>query len=120
MNTKVRFIAGKCLGASIDDIHLHVPIEHLKLFAGEYLAVESEKKINYAKKDGMLVRDYGDRTVQLIPLENEEFIYLDKNIHVRFDATNPGAIILKVPVKVISRRFRDQTYIPANSLQSIF
>ena len=88
------------LGESTDGIHLRVPIEHLNLLAGEYISTSGTgKKILYAVKNGELLRTYKDRdyTIRLVPIAHNEFVYIDRGLHVIFDTRDPQAIILKVP-----------------------
>lgn len=92
----------KRLGESTDDIHLKVPIEHLKLLEGEYLSTSgTDKKILYEVQNGELLRTYKDRdyTIKLVPITNNEFVYLDRGLYVMFDTRDPNAIVLKVPVE---------------------
>ena len=89
----------KKLGISTNDIAQKIPIAHLKLLEGEYISPDADKKITYAVENGELLRTYKDRdfTIRLIPIGNNEFLYLDRGIHVAFDTTDPNAIILTVP-----------------------
>lgn len=89
----------KSLGESTDDIHFKVPIEHLELLEGEYISTSgTDKKILYAVQNGELLRTYKDRdnTIKLVPISNNEFVYLGRGFHVVFDTRDPNAIILKV------------------------
>ena len=90
----------KRLGESTDDMHLQVPVEHLKLLAGEYISTSGlDKKILYEVKNGVLLRVYkdSDLAIKLIPIANNEFVYLGRGLHVVFDTRDPGRVILKVP-----------------------
>ncbi len=90
----------KRLGESTADIHFKVPIDHLKLLAGEYISTSgTDKKILYAVKNGELLRTYKDRdnTIKLVPISNNEFVYLGRGLYVVFDTRDPNAIILKAP-----------------------
>lgn len=87
----------KNLGVSINDLVIKLPIEYLKLLEGEYISTsDQEKKIVYAIENGELVRVYKDRDrkIRLIPIGNNEFVYLDLGLHVVFDINNPKTIIL--------------------------
>lgn len=90
----------KRLGESTDDIHFKVPIEHLKLLEGEYISTfGTDKKVQYAVENGELLRTYKDRdnTIKLVPISNNEFVYLGRGLYVEFDTRDPNAILLKVP-----------------------
>ena len=89
----------KKLGVSTIDIALKIPVTHLELLEGEYISPDDNKKITYAVENGELLRTYEDRdnTIKLVPIGNNEFIYLDRGLHVAFDTTDPNAIILIVP-----------------------
>ena len=92
----------KELGVSTNDLIMKLPIGHLKLLEGEYISTsDADKKILYALENGELVRIYKDKdyTIKLIPIGNNEFVYLDLGIHVVFDTRDPNAIILMTPDK---------------------
>lgn len=86
------------LGESIDDLHVEVPLDHLKQLTGEYASTfGTDKIITYGIEDGYLVRAYenGDSR-RLIPLGNDEFVYHDWNVHVRFEASADNKLLLHV------------------------
>jgi len=92
----------KELGVPTDDLIIKIPIGHLKLLEGEYISTsDADKKIVYAVENKELVRIYKDRnyTIKLVPIGNNEFVYLDLGLHVVFDTRNPNAIILTTPDK---------------------
>lgn len=92
----------KELGVSTDDLIMKIPIAHLKLLEGEYIATsDANKKIIYALENGELVRKYKDRdyTIKLVPIGNNEFVYLGRGIRVVFDTRDPNVIILTTPDK---------------------
>lgn len=90
----------KNLGESTEGIHLKIPVEHLKLLAGEYQSTSgSDKIIRYAVKHGELLRIYQDNdfTIKLVPIAKNEFVYLGRGIHVIFETRDPNTVILKTP-----------------------
>ncbi|MEM7375373.1 MAG: serine hydrolase [Bacteroidota bacterium] len=88
----------KGLGIAIDDLIMKIPIEQLKILEGEYIATsDPQKKIVYAVEKGELVRKYQDYSTRLVPIGNNEFVYLGRGIHVVFDTRNPDAIFLTTP-----------------------
>lgn len=90
----------KKLGESLEDIHLKLPLEHLELLEGEYLATSgTDKIIRYAVRNGEFLRVYKDSdfTSRLLPIARNEFVYMGRGLHVVFDTKDPNSIILKVP-----------------------
>ena len=90
----------KSLDESIDNIHLNIPIEQLKLLEGEYKSTSGkDKTITYSLKNEVLLRTYKDSdfTIQLVPIANNEFVYLDRGIHVVFNTDKLEDIILLTP-----------------------
>lgn len=99
----------KSLGQSIENMHHKVSNEHLKLLAGEYQSTSgSDKKITYIFQNGDLFRTYEDRdnTFKLIPLSDNEFVYLNRGIRVIFDSSMPNVIMLKIPDGSVYKKLR--------------
>ena len=84
----------KGLGLDTSTLIKKVPVEHLKLLAGEYMAVEPKKdwKIVIEEVDGKLFGNDGGYRYKLNPVGNDQFINPDDGATVVFDTKDKKAI----------------------------
>ncbi len=83
------------LGVSIAELIVKVPIEHLKLLAGEYIMTNNEEwKLVFEVVDGELVGKDGDYKFWLLPVGENEFVNTDDGGSLVFDTKDENAITL--------------------------
>ena len=84
----------KELGINTDSLVVKVPIEHLKLLAGEYKAIDQNRdwKIVIEELDGELFGNDGGYRYKLNPVGDDKFINPDDGATVVFDTKDKNAI----------------------------
>lgn len=95
------------LGIPTRDLIVTVPIEHLKLLAGEYrMTNDDKKKLVFKIEDRELVGNEGDYKFWLLPFGENEFVNPDSGASYLFDTTNEGAITLMLRGEYEYRKVR--------------
>lgn len=88
------------LGVSTDDLIVRVPLEHLKLLAGEYLPTEQYAEANgewvivFEVVDGQLMGKDGEYSYGLVPVGDNKFVNPDDGASLVFDTKDQDAITL--------------------------
>lgn len=82
------------LGINTKDLVIKVPIEHLRLLAGEYKAIDQNRdwKIIIEESDGKLFGNDGGYRYRLNPIGNDQFINPDDGATVVFDTKNKKSV----------------------------
>jgi CubicO group peptidase (beta-lactamase class C family) len=90
------------LGIKTDDLIIEIPVEHLKLLAGEYQAINQSRdwKIVIEEKDGKLFGNDGGYRYRLNPVGEDRFINPDDGATLVFDAKDKDAITFVIFGKV--------------------
>ncbi|MFK8008233.1 MAG: serine hydrolase [Saprospiraceae bacterium] len=96
------------LGINTDDLIVKVPIEHLKLLAGEYKATNQSRdwKIVIEELDGKLFGNDGGYRYKLNPVGNDKFINPDDGATLVFDAKNKEAITFLIFGRVTFKKVK--------------
>ena len=84
----------KGLGVNTESLIIKIPIEHLKLLAGEYIAINQNRdwKIVIEEVNGKLFGNDGGYRYQLNPIGDDQFINPDDGATVVFDTNDKNAI----------------------------
>lgn len=88
------------LGVSTESLVYKVPLAHLRLLAGEYLAVRpvgasgQDWKIVVEEKEGRLFGNDRGYRYELVPIGKDQFINPDDGASIDFDSSNKQAITL--------------------------
>ena len=115
------------LGVSTDDLIVKVPIEHLKLLAGEYIMTYNKGwKLVYEIVNEELVWKDGDHIYRILPVGDNEFVDTHDASSLVFDTKDQNAITLVLSEKYKFRKTasslgdRFQTKLPiARKLKNI-
>ncbi len=103
-NNGIKVLQG--LGVKTEDLIIKVPIEHLKLLAGEYKAIDKDWKIIIEEKNGKLFGNDGGYRYNLNPIGNDQFINPDDGATVVFDAKDKKAITFLIFGKVTFKKIK--------------
>jgi CubicO group peptidase (beta-lactamase class C family) len=90
------------LGIKIDDLMIKIPVEHLKLLAGEYNATNQSRdwKIVIEEVDGKLFGNDGGYRYKLNPVGDDRFINPDDGATLVFDTEDKDAVTFVIFGKV--------------------
>jgi len=81
-------------GVYTDTLIKKVPVEHLKLLEGEYIAAEGDWKIVFTEVQGKLVGNDKGYKYTLVPVGDDEFVNPDDGASLMFDTKNKNVITL--------------------------
>lgn len=88
------------LGVSTDDLIVKVPVEHLRLLAGEYISTRpgskagEEWKITVAEEKGELFANDRGYKYMLVPKGGDEFFNPDDGASISFDSKDKNSITM--------------------------
>lgn len=96
------------LGINTDDLITKVPVEHLKLLAGEYKATNQSRewKIVIEEKEGKLFGNDGGYRYRLNPVGNDRFINPDDGATLVFDTKDKEMITFVIFGKVTFKKIK--------------
>lgn len=92
----------KKLGINTDSLSIKIPIEHLRILAGDYLAINQDRewKIEIEEVDGKLFGNDGGYRYKLNPIGGDQFINPDDGASLVFDTKDKNAITFVIFGKI--------------------